>query len=117
MIKLYDARTSELLWEKNYDEGILNIFELRIDIVEKIASALAIELTLNEKIQITQKPTLNPIAYDYYLKGSEYLYHGHIQNAIDSYKKAFIHDPSFVQAFVSLSKINYSVWMVILSQY
>jgi non-specific serine/threonine protein kinase len=115
-VHLHDTRTNEVLWEKNYNKMITNIFDIRSDIIDNIALALDIELTLNEKKRLAHKPTVNMIAYDYYLRGGEYLYHGNLHKAIDSYKRAFSLDPSYVQAYISLTHLyNYGTWIVILS--
>lgn len=116
LIALYDARTGEQLWRKNYDQGFEDIFGIQNDIVERIALALDIELTVNEKNKITQKPTSNITAYDYYLEGREHLYHGRIQYAIDCFNMAFRLDPSYSQAYTSLAQVrSYGAWIVILS--
>ena len=83
-----------------------DIFDIQIDIAGKIATDLKAQLTSNEKERIERRPTTEPTAYDYYLKGREYHLGLSIQSnkrAIGLFKKALEIDPNYAPAYAGLS--------------
>ena len=67
--QLMDARTDFPLWSERYDREMQDIFEVQDEIARKIAEALRITLTPQERAAIAAKPTENLQAYDLYLRG------------------------------------------------
>ena len=68
--QLIDSTTGHHLWAERYDGSIRDIFALQDKITQKIVSALAVKLTEDEQVRLTQKETNNNEAYDAFLKGS-----------------------------------------------
>jgi serine/threonine protein kinase/Tfp pilus assembly protein PilF len=98
------------LWTKRYDAILESVFEVQSDIAEKVANALNITLLGVEQESISQKPTDNLEAYDYYLRGN--LYHKqstaleNISVAEHLFLKAIEIDSNFVLAYTRLAQIN-----------
>ena len=67
-----DARTNFPLWSERYDREMQDVFEVQDEIARKIAEALRITLTPQEREAIAAKPTDNLQAYDLYLRGKNY---------------------------------------------
>jgi tetratricopeptide (TPR) repeat protein len=95
------------LWSKSYDEAITNVFAVQSHVAGQIASMLDIHITPSEEIQVTNAPTENMEAYDYYLRGNNYFEYtsekSRLNNAIQMYQKAIELDPRFAMAYVRLS--------------
>ncbi|MCH7955228.1 MAG: tetratricopeptide repeat protein [Candidatus Marinimicrobia bacterium] len=95
------------LWATTYDEFMVEIFDLQTKIAEKVASALDITLLEPERELLNRKHTNNLEAYDYFLRGNDYLNRGteerNFAEAIDWYKKAVKLDPNFALAYARLS--------------
>ncbi|MGD8923174.1 MAG: hypothetical protein PVH24_07975, partial [Candidatus Zixiibacteriota bacterium] len=95
------------LWSKSYDEAITNVFAVQSHIAGQIASVLDIQITASEEVQITHVPTENMEAYDYYLRGNDYLEHRRGERAlrisIQLFQKAIELDPRFAMAYIQLS--------------
>jgi serine/threonine protein kinase/tetratricopeptide (TPR) repeat protein len=95
------------LWSRSYDEAITNVFAVQSHIAGQIASVLDIQMTASEEIQVTNVPTENMAAYDYYLRGNNYFEYtsekSRLNNAIQMYQKAIERDPRFAMAYVKLS--------------
>lgn len=108
--QLIDADTGGHLWAERYDGSISNIFELQDNIMMKIVSELAVQLTAGERQRLAQQTTTNPQAYEYFLQGREYFYNfskDDILKARELYQKAFELDPDFALAYAMLA---WSYW-------
>ena len=103
------------LWATTYDGFMEEIFKLQTDIAEKVASAMDITLLEPERKIINREHTKNLKAYDYFLRGNDYLYRGtegkNFIEAINYYEKAVDLDPDFALAFARLSlAYTYLYW-------
>jgi TolB-like protein len=103
---LYDVVTNKRLWGASYDREIKDIFAIQSDVAEQIAAALKAGLSADERANISQKPTENVAAYDFYLRGwGLYQLYQKDQNekAIDLFKQAIDADPKFALAYTGLA--------------
>ncbi|NIN92937.1 protein kinase, partial [bacterium] len=66
---LINVKDGFQLWSDIYDKKLERVFDIQNEIAEKIAEALKIELSPEEKKQIQKNPTENLEAYNLYLKG------------------------------------------------
>jgi len=71
--QLIDAATENHLWSEVYERGLADVFAIQADIAEKIAAALAAELSAAEKENIEKLPTNSPEAYALYLRAAAVL--------------------------------------------
>ncbi len=99
------------LWTKRYDAILESVFDLQSDIAEKVAKALDITLLGAEKKSISQKPTDNLEAYDYYLRGKNYHHQraGGEENhrvAEIMYLNAIELDSNFVLPYIRIAEID-----------
>ncbi len=104
--QLIDAETDEHLWSETYDKDFTQVFEIQSDVAFKIASALQATLTPGEQHTIEKKPTENTVAYNYYLRGNEYLKRttkADNETAIGFYNKALELDKQYSDAWSGLS--------------
>jgi tetratricopeptide (TPR) repeat protein len=93
------------LWSDTYEKKLESVFAIQSDVAEKIANALQVELSPEEKERLAKKPTENLTAYDYYLRGREYYARYRKQDnerAIELFKKALEFDPDFALAYSGL---------------
>src|SRR5712692_6446869 len=72
--QLVDAPTGHHLWAERYDRPLQEIFVLQDEITQQIVTALRVKLTEAELERVRRIPTENLTAYDYYLRGTEYLW-------------------------------------------
>jgi TolB-like protein/Tfp pilus assembly protein PilF/predicted Ser/Thr protein kinase len=103
--KLIRVEDSHHLWSDTYEKKLESVFAIQGDVAEKIADALKVELSPEDKEQLAKKPTENLNAYDYYLKGRGFYYHYRRQdneNAIELFKKALELDPNYALAYAGL---------------
>ncbi len=109
---LIDARTDEHLWAETYDREMADIFAIQSEVAQQIARALKAKLLPEEQQRIEKRPTDNLEAYEWYLRGNDYLYKGsfdvsgrksELQQAIKVYQQAIELDPGFAVAHARLS--------------
>jgi TolB-like protein len=105
--QLIDAVNDKHLWADTYDRQLKDIFKIQSEVAEKIASALAINLTFTEKENILKKYTENIDAYTLYLKGRDYYYRltpEANEIAINFFKEALKCDSNYALAYAGLGK-------------
>jgi len=95
------------VWTEIYDDDMSEVFRLQSDVAEQVAQALDITLLEPQRQALRSEPTENMEAYDYYLRGDEYLYRSYFKNdfviAIRMYEKSVELDPTFALAYARLS--------------
>jgi serine/threonine-protein kinase len=96
--QLIDVANGFHLWSETYDSTEQDLLSLQSDVARKVASALKIELHLAETAQLAKPLTLNPEAYDSYLRG-RYLLEKRTVDSIQKgralFEEAVAKDPRF----------------------
>lgn len=108
--QLIDAKNDVHLWSETYDRDLADIFDIQSEVAQKIAAALRVRLSENEKERIEKKYSRNTEAYTYYLQGRDYytrLTENDMETAISLFKKAISLDSTFTEAYAYLS-MSYS---------
>ena len=105
-VQLIDSKEDKHMWSEQYHREAKDIFQLQTDVAKSIADQVQAIITPEEKERIEKIPTKNLVAYDYFLKGMEYLRketpEGLI-NAIPLFKKAIAEDNEFAMAYANLA--------------
>ena len=105
-VQLINAMTDAHLWAETYDRKLTDIFAVESEIAKTIAETLQAKLTGSEESSITKTPTVNPEAYELYLKGrffSEKRTGADIRKSIEYYDQAIAKDPNYPLAYVGLA--------------
>ena len=71
--QLIDAVTGGHLWAERYDRDLTDIFEVQDDVTRRIVDALKVTLSPAENARLADSGTHNIDAYDYFLRGREFL--------------------------------------------
>jgi TolB-like protein/class 3 adenylate cyclase/lipoprotein NlpI len=111
--QLIDATTGGHLWAERYDREYKDIFALQDEVIQQIVSALSVKLTRREEAQLTTKLTDNLEAYDYYLRGEQFLHSlssEGLTKAKSMFEKAIELDPKFAQAYAAQAMADYYIW-------
>ena len=112
--QLIDSKTEGHIWAERYDRDMKDIFTLQDEVREKIITALAVQITHDDKKRIMTKDTDNLEAYDAYLKANE------ICNTTDfkrltqcrlQLQKAIRLDPDFAKAYAAMGKTFFKQWV------
>ena len=109
--QLINASTEEHLWAERYEREMGDVLALQGEIVTAITREIKLQLTPQEQERMKSQPTVNPEAYEAYLKGR---FHQQKQTAEDFdiaeryYQLALEKDPNYALAYAGLG----SVWMM-----
>src|SRR5213075_3091121 len=69
--QLIDARNDAHLWAQTYDRDLADVFAIQSEIAEAIAQQLQTHLSPNEKARIAKPVTMEPVAYDLFLRARQ----------------------------------------------
>jgi serine/threonine protein kinase/cytochrome c-type biogenesis protein CcmH/NrfG len=104
-VQMVETRTGHSVWGERYDREMKDVFEVQEDIARCIAHALRISLSPQEEKTITRKPTENPQAYDYFLRGRSYTRRQNREFALQMFEHALQLDPNFALAQAGIANI------------
>ena len=94
------------LWSERYDREIEDVFEIQDDISQSIVKALRVILSEGEKKAIENKPRTNIQAYDYYLRGRQFIHQlrrRSLEYARQMFNKAIELDPEYALAYTGVA--------------
>ena len=105
-VQLVDAETNRQLWGNTYKGKLDDIFDIQEQVAKQIVEALKLQLSFSEKLSLTKRQTVNAQAYDFYLRGQDYLYRltkRSVEYAIQLFEKAIELDPRYAAAYALCS--------------
>src|SRR5712691_7022452 len=103
--QLVEASTRHSVWAERYDRQLEDVFAIQEEIARSIAQALRITLTPQEEKPIARKPTENPQAYDFYLRGRSYTRRENMDYALQMFEQAIQLDPNFALAHAGIAHL------------
>ena len=103
--QLVEATTRHSVWAERYDRQVEDVFAIQEEIARSIAQALRITLTPQEDKIIARKPTENPLAYDFYLRGRNYSRRQDFEYALQMFEQAIELDPKFALAHAGIAHL------------
>jgi class 3 adenylate cyclase/TolB-like protein/Tfp pilus assembly protein PilF len=102
---LTEAATELHVWSETYDAEVKEIFAVQDDIARRVVGAAAVKLTRFERERVLTKPTENLAAYEYVLRGREFLSHASRDKndeAAALFQRAIDLDPNYAAAYAAL---------------
>ena len=97
------------VWSDRYDRQLEDVFAVQDEIAENIVKALRVVLSENEKRAIEQARPENIQAYDYYLRGRQFV-HQYREKSLQfgrrMFQRAVEVDPNFARAYAGLADIS-----------
>jgi TolB-like protein/DNA-binding winged helix-turn-helix (wHTH) protein/Flp pilus assembly protein TadD len=95
------------LWAQSYERDISDVVSLQGEVATRIAKEIAANLSSHETAQLTRARTVNPEAYEDYLRGA-YFYGKEtdegFKKSIEYYQKSIARDPNFAPAYLGLAE-------------
>jgi eukaryotic-like serine/threonine-protein kinase len=105
-VQLVDGRTGRALSSDKFDETFTNVFAIQDSISSEITRALAIDLTADQRKQITKRYTKSTEAYNAYLMGLHFYNKRSkegLEKAIGYFSQATQIDPDYALAYALLA--------------
>jgi serine/threonine protein kinase/tetratricopeptide (TPR) repeat protein len=104
--QLIDARTDTNLWARSFERSSSDVLALQHELASAIAGEIHVRLTPAEQSRLAAAPTVNPAAYDAYLKGRYFFNRpsdDNLKKAIAQFEEAVGLSPTYAPAFSGLS--------------
>ena len=104
--QLIDAKTGFHIWSEQYNRDLGDIFSVQNEIVNSIVGKFGVEIDAVERKRAMQKETESLKAYDYWLRGMEFLRRRARSENVKArkmFEKAVELDPQFSSAYVGLA--------------
>jgi tetratricopeptide (TPR) repeat protein len=105
-VQLVSIPDGASLWAAKFDESFTDIFAVEDSISERVAEALTLKLTSEEKSLLTKRYTANAEAYRLYIKGRYYasrLTREGFDKGMECFNQAIALDPSYALAYEGLA--------------
>ncbi|HVM74653.1 MAG TPA: protein kinase [Candidatus Saccharimonadales bacterium] len=103
--QLVESGSRHSVWAERYDRQMEDVFAVQEEISLNIAKALEITLSPQEEKVIARKPTDNPQAYDFFLRGRNYLRQRQFEYSIAMYEEAVKLDDKFALAYAGMAHV------------
>jgi serine/threonine protein kinase len=107
-IRLIDALTNKYLWAEEYSRNFTELLALQGEVAKTIAGQVQVTLTPEERNLLTQEKTVNPKAYEAYLKGNFFWYkltRDAIGTALQYYELATQIDSTYAPAYAGIALV------------
>jgi TolB-like protein len=104
--RLIHAPTDRHLWANSYQRDFRDIFALQSDVAQAIAAEVQAELTPQEQSGLASSRTINPEAFEAYLKGRYLSNKGTgdgFNKSIEYFQQAIQKDPNYALAYAGLA--------------
>jgi TolB-like protein/DNA-binding winged helix-turn-helix (wHTH) protein len=105
--QLVQATADKELWAKSYEGSLADVLGLQNQVASAVAEQIRVELTPNERTQLTGARQGNPRAYEAFFKAESL----EEQNTPESWRKALLSyqeaaqlDPDFARAYVGIAR-------------
>jgi adenylate cyclase len=106
-VDLVDPQTENVLWTQKYDRKQSDVVSLQSEIATDVSSKLRARLSGEDQAKIRKTYTVDPEAYQLYLKG-EFYWHkrgsDQLRKAAEFYNQAIEKDPTYALAYAGLAQ-------------
>lgn len=104
--RLIGASADQHLWAEAYDRDLRDVLVLQDEVARTIAREIRVKLTPEEHIRLSNSPTVDPDAYQLYIKGRYFWVkrtEESLHRAIACLQQALERDPSYAAAYSGLA--------------
>jgi TolB-like protein/tRNA A-37 threonylcarbamoyl transferase component Bud32/Tfp pilus assembly protein PilF len=112
--RLISVANDSQLWSEPYEVELTEVFRVQSDIAERVSRSLHIALRPPERVALVTAGTRDPVAYDFYLRGNDYLgrsnQHADLTSAARLFTQAVQADPGFAAAWAKLARCHTQIY-------
>lgn len=104
--QLIRVRDQTHVWAHNYDRELHDLLVFQNELGSAIAEQVQVQLGPQRKVELARRETVDPEAYEDYLKGRHFWYQFRLDSlnkSIDYYKRALEKDPNYAPAYAALA--------------
>jgi len=104
--QLIHAPTDTHLWAESYEHDLQDVLRLQAEVAQAIVREVQVKLTPQEEAHFTEVRSIEPEAYETYLKG-RYYWNGRSKDghgkAVYNFRQAIAKDPTYAPAYAGLA--------------
>jgi TolB-like protein/Tfp pilus assembly protein PilF len=103
---LLDANADRHLWAETYERDLRDVLSLQSEVARAITNEIQIKVTPQEQARLASARSVNPEAYQLYLKGRYYAGRGTkegLEKGVQYFNQAIAADPSYALAYDGLA--------------
>jgi serine/threonine-protein kinase len=108
--RLISVANDSQLWSEPYEGELTEVFRVQSEIAERVSRSLHIALRPPEREALVTAGTRDHVAYDFYLRGNDYLarsnQHADLASAASLFTQAVQADPGFAAAWAKLARCH-----------
>jgi adenylate cyclase len=111
--QLVDGQTGHHVWAQRYDRKTEDLFAVQDDLVTRIVSSLAVQLTQTEETQLVPRAATEFKAYDLYLQARDGYFsrdQTRMRQSLNFYIEAWTIDPGFARAYAGYARLAADIW-------
>jgi TolB-like protein/Flp pilus assembly protein TadD len=104
--QLVRAATDKHLWASSYERDLRDVLALQGDVARAIADEVGVRLTPEEHSRLTRTKTVDPDAYEAYLKGQYHLTRStasDTQKSLEYFQEAVAKQPDYARAWAGIA--------------
>ena len=104
--QLIDAAKDRHLWADSFQRDLKDVLALQGEVAKAIAGEIGVRLTTQERSRLAVKKTVNPEAYEAYLKGLYHMSRSTIpdtQESLDYFRQAAAMQPDYALAYAGIA--------------
>jgi TolB-like protein/DNA-binding winged helix-turn-helix (wHTH) protein/tetratricopeptide (TPR) repeat protein len=112
-VQLVQGTTDGHLWAATYERNLEDIVTLQAEVARAIATAIHVQLTPHEQMRLADRPSIDPQAYEFYVKG-RYFWEKFTEmsnrTSIEYFQQAIHRAPSYALAYAGLANAYIRSW-------
>jgi serine/threonine protein kinase/tetratricopeptide (TPR) repeat protein len=105
--QLIEAATDRHLWAESYERDLRDVLALQSEVTQAIVREIKLKLTPQEQVRLVSTRSVNPEAYEAFLKGC-YFWDKHsedgLRKSIKYFEEAIEKDPTYANAYSGLAQ-------------
>jgi len=102
--QLIDVKTEKILGRDTIDRKYEDLFTVQDEVTQQIIKGLALDLSSSETAQMNREAPVNPVAYEYYLRGVDLMSRHDFPHAIEMLEKSAEIDPNYAPTWAYLGQ-------------
>ncbi len=105
--QLIDASRDKHLWADTFQRDLKDVLSLQGEVARAVAGEIGVRLTPEERLRLTEKKTVNPEAYEAYLKGNDHLFRrtaADARKSIEYFQQAVEKQPDYALAYAGMAE-------------
>ena len=105
--QLIDASRDKHLWADTFQRDLKDVLALQGEVARAVAGEIGVRLTPEERLRLTEKKTVNPEAYEAYLKANYHLFRrtaADAKKSLEYFQQAVEKQPDYALAYSGMAE-------------